>query len=57
MSANQLFHDGGPCHTETILLICSANHLTDFYIVGTSVMTELIYNDTASEKLHLGISK
>ena len=37
----QLFHDGGPYHTETSLLICSANQWTGFYIIGTSVMKEL----------------
>ena len=37
-----LFHDGGPYHIETSPLICSANQLTGLYVVGTSVMKELI---------------
>ena len=38
----ELFHDGGPYHTETSPLICSAvNQWTGFSMVGTSVMKEL----------------
>ena len=39
---NKLFHDGDPCHTETSPLICSANQWTDFYMIGTFFMKELI---------------
>ena len=28
----QLFHDGGPYHIETSLLICHANQWTGFYM-------------------------
>ena len=27
------FHDGGPCHIETSLLICSANQWAGFYMI------------------------
>ena len=37
----KLFHDGGPCHVETCLLICSANQWTGFYMIGTSITKEL----------------
>ena len=37
-----LFHDGGPYHIETSLLVCSTNQLTGFYMIGTSVKTELM---------------
>ena len=33
--------DGGPYHTETSPLICSANRWTSFYMIGTSVMKDL----------------
>ena len=36
------FHDEGSYHIETNLLICSANQWTGFYIIGISVMKELI---------------
>ena len=36
---DELFHDGGPYHIETSPLICSANQWTDFYMIGTSVMS------------------
>ena len=46
LSANlillKLFHEGGPCHIETGPMICRANQWTDFYMIGTSVMKELI---------------
>ena len=38
---NQLFHDGGPYHIETSLLICRANQLTGFCMIGTFAMKEL----------------
>ena len=37
----RVFHDGGDCHVETSPLICSANHWTGFYMIGTSVTKEL----------------
>ena len=37
-----LFHDGGPYHIETIPLICRANQWNGFYMIGTSVMKELM---------------
>ena len=36
------FHDGGPYHMKTSPLIYSENQWTDFYMIGTSVMKELI---------------
>ena len=36
-----LFHDGGPCHTESSSMICSANQQTAFYLLRTSAMKEL----------------
>ena len=36
-----LFHHGGPYHIETSPLICSTNHWSGYYIIGTSVMKEL----------------
>ena len=36
------FDDGGPYHIETSPLISSANQWTGFYVIGTSVMKELI---------------
>ena len=41
-SLHELFHDRGPYHIETSALICSANHWTSFYMIGTSVMKKLI---------------
>ena len=39
------FHDGDPYHNiETSSLICSTNQWTAFYMMGTSVMKELIQN-------------
>ena len=37
----QLFHDGGPGHTETSPLICSANQWSGFCTTGTFVMKDL----------------
>ena len=37
-----LFHEGGPYHIETSPLICRANQWTGFYIIGTSVLKQLI---------------
>ena len=37
-----LSHDGGPYHIEISPLIFRANQWTDFYILGISVMKELI---------------
>ena len=37
-----LFHDGGPYHIVTSSLICSANQWIVYYMIGTSVMKELI---------------
>ena len=37
-----LFYDGNTYNKETIPLICSANQWTDFCMIGTSVMKELI---------------
>ena len=42
-----LFHDGGPYHTETSPSICKANQWTGFYMIETSVMTELMKKITA----------
>ena len=36
------FHDRGPYHIETSTSICRANQWTGFYIIGTSVMKELM---------------
>ena len=44
---SELFHDGGPYHTETSPLICSVNQWTGFYMIGASVMKELITCATA----------
>ena len=38
----QLFHNGGPYHIETSPLICCANKWTGLYMIGTTVMKELI---------------
>ena len=40
-SSTKLFHDRGPCHIETSLLIFGSNKWTGFHIIGTSVMKEL----------------
>ena len=40
---SKLYHDGGPYHIETSPLTCHANQSTGFYMIGTSVMKELIY--------------
>ena len=37
-----LFRDGGPYHIETSPLICSVNQWAGFYLVGISVMKELL---------------
>ena len=34
----KLICDAGPYHIETILLICSSNQWTGFFMIGTSVM-------------------
>ena len=34
--------DGGPYHTEPSALICFANEWNSFYMIGTSIMKELI---------------
>ena len=39
---SQLFHDGGTYHIETSSLISSANQWTGFYLIGNSVMKELM---------------
>ena len=39
---DELFHDGGSYQIETSILICSANQWTGFYMLGTSVMKELM---------------
>ena len=36
-------HGKGPYHIETSPLICSANHRTGFYVIGTPIMKELIF--------------
>ena len=38
-----LFHGGGPCHIETSSLICSANQWIGFYMIGITVLKELIH--------------
>ena len=38
-------HDGGPYHIETSPLICSTNQRSGSYMIGTSVMKELIWLD------------
>ena len=35
-----LFYDRGPYQLATSQLICSVNHLTSFYIRGTSIMKQ-----------------
>ena len=35
-------YDGGPYHIKTSPLICSASQWTGFYMIGSSVMKELI---------------
>ena len=42
---SQLFHGGGPYHTETSQLIRRRNQWIDFYMIGTSVMKELRWID------------
>ena len=37
-----LFHDGGPYHIETNPSICYVNQGTGFYMIGTSIMKELL---------------
>ena len=39
----QLFHDGDPYHIETSPLTCKANQWTGFYMIGTTVMKELVF--------------
>ena len=41
--AKKPFHVGSPYHIETSPLICSANQLTGFYMIGNSVMKELTW--------------
>ena len=38
---SQPFHDRYPCYIEISPLICSVNQWTGFYMIETSVMTEL----------------
>ena len=38
----ELFLKGGPYRIATSPLICRANKWSDFYMIGTSVMKELI---------------
>ena len=38
----KIFHDGGLYHIKTIPLICIANQWTGFYMIGSSVMKELM---------------
>ena len=38
----QFFDDRGPCQMETSPVICRASQWTGFYIIGTSVVRELI---------------
>ena len=38
----KFFHDVGPFYRETSPLICSGNKWTGFYMIGTSVMKELM---------------
>ena len=42
MITYKLFHDGSPYYIETSPLICRANQWTDFYMIGTFVMKELM---------------
>ena len=37
------FHDGGPFHIETNPFIWKANQWTGIYMIGTTVMNELMY--------------
>ena len=37
-----IFHDGGPYHIEASPLVCPPNQWTDFYIIRTSVVKELV---------------
>ena len=41
--SHQLFYDGGPYHIETSPLISFVNQWTGFYMIGTSVISELIF--------------
>ena len=40
---DKLFYDGGLYHIETRPLICRANQRTSFYMIGTTVIKELIF--------------
>ena len=40
--SNQFFHDGGRYHIETSPLIYSANEWSGLYMIGASIMKELI---------------
>ena len=46
-----LFHDGGPYHIETSILICSANKWTGFYMIGTPVVERVNFSDTLRSNL------
>ena len=54
----QLVHDRCTYHMETSLLICRANQWAGFYMVGTSIMKELmlvhdnLLNKKSRTKLH-----
>ena len=39
---SEQINDGGPYHIETSPLICKANQWAGFYMIGTSVIKELI---------------
>ena len=45
---NQFFHNGGPYHKEISPLISSANQRTGLYMIGNSVMRELINSECCS---------
>ena len=38
----RVFNDGNPYHVETSPVICRSNEGTGFYMIGTSVMKELM---------------
>ena len=54
---NQLFHYGGPYHTETSPLIFRANKQTGFCLIGTSIMKELYSLISSLFSVYIGTRK